>query len=77
MAVSDARITAKLADYVIFLIRWETTTRELAVNALKLLQETYRHVGVVLSQVNVRRHSRYGYGDYGYYYSKYGDYYNK
>lgn len=77
MAVSDARVTAKLADYVIFLVRWETTTRELAINALKLLQDTYRHVGVVLAQVNVRRHSRYGYGDYGYYYSKYGDYYNK
>lgn len=75
MAVSDARITARLADYVIFLIRWEQTPRELAVNALKLLRDVRKNVGVVLSQVNIRRHSKYGYGDYAYYYSKYRDYY--
>jgi capsular exopolysaccharide synthesis family protein len=75
MAVSDARVAAKLADYIIFLVRWEQTPRELAVNALKLLQTTSRNVGVVLSQVNVRRHAKYGYGDYGSYYSKYRNYY--
>lgn len=77
MAVSDARVTAKIADYVIFLVQWEQTARELAVNSLKLLRDAHKQVGVVLSQVNVRRHSRYGYGDYGYYYSKYRDYYTK
>jgi len=75
MAVSDSRITAQLADYIIFLIRWEQTPRELAVNALRLLRDVRKNIGVVLSQVNVRRHARYGYGDYGYYYSKYRDYY--
>jgi capsular exopolysaccharide synthesis family protein len=75
MAVSDARITARLADYVVFLIRWEQTPRELAVNALKLLRDLRKNVGVVLAQVNIRRHSKYGYGDYAYYYSKYRDYY--
>ena len=77
MAVSDARLTAKIADYVIFLVQWEQTARELAVNSLKLLRDAHKQVGVVLSQVNVRRHSRYGYGDYGYYYSKYRNYYTK
>lgn len=75
MAVSDARITARLADYIIFLVRWEQTPRELAVNALKMLRDLRKNVGVVLAQVNVRRHSKYGYGDYAYYYSKYRDYY--
>jgi succinoglycan biosynthesis transport protein ExoP len=75
MAVTDARIAAKLADYVIFLVRWEQTARELAVNALKLLPEVNKNVGVVLSQVNVRRHAKYGYGDYGTYYAKYRNYY--
>jgi polysaccharide biosynthesis transport protein len=75
MAVSDARITARLADYIVFLIRWEQTPRELAVNALKLLRDLRKDVGVVLAQVNIRRHSKYGYGDYAYYYSKYRDYY--
>lgn len=75
MAVSDARITAQICDYVIFLVRWEQTGRELVINSLKLLRDIRKNIGVVLSQVNVRRHSRYGYGDYGYYYSKYRDYY--
>lgn len=75
MAVSDPRITARLADYIVFLIRWEQTPRELAVNALKLLRDLRKDVGVVLAQVNIRRHSKYGYGDYAYYYSKCRDYY--
>ena len=75
MAVTDARIAGKLADYVIFLVRWEQTARELVVNALKLMRDVNKNVGVVLSQVNVRRHARYGYGDYGTYYSKYRNYY--
>ncbi len=75
MAVSDARITAQIADYVVFLVRWEQTGRELAINALKLMRDQRKQVGIVLAQVDVRRHSRYGYGDYVYYYSKYKDYY--
>jgi polysaccharide biosynthesis transport protein len=75
MAVSDARVAAKLADYIIFLVRWEQSARELVVNALKLLGAASRNVGIVLSQVNVRRHAKYGYGDYGSYYSKYRNYY--
>jgi polysaccharide biosynthesis transport protein len=31
----------------------------------------------VLTRVNVRKHAKYGYGDYGYYYGRYGDYYGK
>jgi succinoglycan biosynthesis transport protein ExoP len=75
MAVSDARMTAQLADYIVFLIRWEQTPREVAINAVRLLRDLRKNIGVVLSQVNVRRHAKYGYGDYGYYYSKYRDYY--
>jgi exopolysaccharide transport family protein len=77
MAVADARITAKICDYVIFLVQWEKTTREVATNSLRLLRDIQKKIGVVLSQVNVRRHARYGYGDYGYYYAKYRDYYTK
>ena len=78
MAVADARLVAELADYIVFLVRWERTSRELAINSVKLL-ERHRNVGVVLSQVDVRRHARYGTGDYGYYYShyKYGHYYTE
>jgi len=33
--------------------------------------------GIVLSQVNVRRHAKYGYGDSGYYYGDYKKYYTE
>jgi len=75
MAISDARVVAQLADYIVFLVRWETTSREIVGNALKLLRDIRKGIGVALVQVNVRRHSRYGYGDYGDLYSKYRSYY--
>ena len=76
MAVTDALVAAKLADYIAFLVKWEQTPRDLAVNCLKQLRDLRKNVGVVLAQVNVRRHSKYGYGDYGYYYSRYRSYYD-
>jgi succinoglycan biosynthesis transport protein ExoP len=77
MAVADTRVIIPMADYVIFLIRWERTPRELASNALKLMRDMKKRIGVVLSQVDIRRHARYGYGDYGYYYSRYRSYYTR
>jgi polysaccharide biosynthesis transport protein len=73
--VSDPLVTAQLADYVVLLVRWEQTSRELAVNALNQMHDLRKHVGVVLAQVDVRRHMRYGYSDHGYCNSKYRDYY--
>jgi capsular exopolysaccharide synthesis family protein len=76
MAVADALVASRLSDYVLFLVRWERTPREIAINALRLFRDLPKSIGVVLVQVDVRRHSKYGYGDYGYYYSKYKDYYS-
>lgn len=76
MAVADALVTARLSDYILFLVRWERTPREIAINALRLFRDLPKNIGVVLVQVDIRRHSKYGYGDYGYYYSKYKDYYS-
>ena len=53
----------------------EQTSRELAINALNRMRDLRKHVGVVLSQVDVRRYMRYGYGDHGYCNTKYRDYY--
>lgn len=75
ITVSDALVTAQVADYVVFLVRWEQTSRELAINALKQMRDLHKHIGVVLTQVDVRRHLQYGYSDYGSCNSKYRDYY--
>jgi polysaccharide biosynthesis transport protein len=78
LAVTDALVLSHAADAALFMIRWEKTPRQVALGALKLLQTQGRHLaGVVLTRVNVRKHAKYGYGDYGYYYGRYGDYYGK
>ena len=73
--VSDALVTTQLADYIVFLVQWEQTSGELAVNALNQMRDLRKNVGVVLAQVDVRRHMRYGYSDHGYCNPKYRDYY--
>jgi succinoglycan biosynthesis transport protein ExoP len=78
LAVSDARVVARLADRLIFLVRWNSTPRDAVRNGLKLLRGVGITVsGIVLSQVNQRKHARYGYGDFGQYYGRYREYYGE
>jgi polysaccharide biosynthesis transport protein len=78
MAFSDSRIICRLADYTIFLVFWAKTPREVALNALSLLRSVTDRIGIVVNKVDLAKHVRYGYGDYGYYYSRYqSDYYKK
>ena len=76
LAVSDARVLSTLADKTLYLIRWAHTPRPLAINGIKqLLDDGTDLAGVVLTQVNLRKHAKYGYGDSGYYYGRYKEYY--
>ena len=75
MAVSDARIIARLADYTVFIVQWAKTPREVVTTAISALLGVSNHVGVVINRVNLAKHARYGYGDHGDYYSRYRGYY--
>lgn len=76
LVVSDSRALARHVDSVVFVARWASTRREVVQTGLKQLRESgARIAGVVLSAVNVRRHSQYGYGDSGYYYGAARGYY--
>lgn len=76
LAVSDTRVLAAKADTVVFLTKWRQTPIQAADSALKLLETSGAHIGgVVLSQVDMKRQVRYGYGDQTYYYAKYRKYY--
>ncbi|MDX2104295.1 MAG: polysaccharide biosynthesis tyrosine autokinase [Alphaproteobacteria bacterium] len=78
LAVSDARLLGALADQMIYVVKWNATPRDAVRNGVKLLRAAKAPLtGVVLSQVNMRKHARYGYGDYGQYYSRYADYYGR
>ncbi len=76
LAVADVRVLGRLADHLIYLIRWNATPRDAVRNGIKLLREAGVPLhGTVLSQVNQRKHARYAYGDYGHYYGRYRSYY--
>ncbi len=76
LGVTDSKIAALLADKVLFVAQWEKTNIETARNGLQHLLEVKAPVaGAVLTQVDVKRHAMYGYGDVGQYYGKYQRYY--
>ena len=76
LPLADTRILATQADVVVMLTRWRKTPRKAVQAALGLLQSVNAYVsGVVLSQVDLKAQSKYGYGDPGYYYQAYKKYY--
>jgi len=77
MAVSDVLVVSKHVDAVMFVVQWEKTPKGIVKSAVQQLAQTGTPVaGAVLTQVNIKRHQGYGYGDQGYYYgTKGGGYY--
>jgi hypothetical protein len=76
LGVTDSKLTAELVDVVLFVVRWEKTTKDVAEDALKqLVEHRVPLAGCVITQVNVKKHARYGYGGVDHYYSKYHKYY--
>lgn len=76
LAVADVRVLSRLAHKVVFLIRWSDTRRDVAMSGLRQLIDAGADVaGVVLSMVDVKKHSHYGYGGAGYYYGRISKYY--
>jgi capsular exopolysaccharide synthesis family protein len=76
LGVTDSKLTAEHADTVLFVVRWEKTTKDVAEDALKQLVEHRVPLGgCVITQVDVKKHARYGYGGVDHYYSKYHKYY--
>lgn len=73
LAVTEARLLAALADKILFAVRWGSTRREIAQNALNLLlalrvtgePSSVDTIGAVVTQVDLQKHARYRYGDVG------------
>ncbi len=73
VAVVDPLLISQCVDKVLFVVRWQDTPRNLILSARKKLTEFgIGEIGCVLSQVNIKRHAQYGYGDARYYYNRYG-----
>ncbi|MCX8100507.1 MAG: polysaccharide biosynthesis tyrosine autokinase [Geminicoccaceae bacterium] len=76
LGVTDTKVASLLADKVLFITQWEKTNVETARNGLSHLFEAKASVaGAVLTQVDIKKHATYGYGDVGQYYGKYQRYY--
>jgi len=78
LAVSDALILARLADKRLFVVKWADTKRVSVMYCVKLLaRATTGPTDMVLSMVNVRKHSTYAFGDSGSYYGAARKYYSE
>ena len=63
LATNDARILAQFADAVLFVVRWERTSRDAALHALRSLTDAMAPVaGVVLSRADWEQFHFYSYG---------------
>jgi capsular exopolysaccharide synthesis family protein len=77
MGISDGWKLARHIDSLVYLVEWAETPRETVQTALRQLEVIgISPTGLVLSKVNMRQQQQYGYGGYGYYYSKYQNYYH-
>lgn len=76
LGVADARLLAARADQVLYVVRWSKTPRRAAQSGLDMLSECGANVtGVLLSRVNIKQQSAYGYGDSSDYFQYFRDYY--
>ena len=75
-SVTDTRVAALLADRTIFVLRWGSTVASAAEDSVQTLRDVgIEPAGAVITQVDIKRHAKYGYGDMGEYYSQSQKYY--
>ena len=69
LPISDTRLLVRLADKMVYVVKWDSTPREAVMSGVKMLRDVNADIaGVVLNQADMRRHALYGYGytSYGY-----------
>ncbi|MEM0945625.1 MAG: chain-length determining protein, partial [Pseudomonadota bacterium] len=77
MAVPDARLIAALADALIYSVAWDRTNRDLVRAGLNQFREVdVPLIGLALTQIDLGKASKYGYGGYGQYYKAGKSYYH-
>ena len=82
LGVTESRLLAAMADKVLFVVKWGSTRRETAQNAVNVLRsagcldQDRAQPSTVLTQVDLKEHARYRYGDVGEHFVKYEKYYS-
>ena len=69
---AEARLLPSIVDKLLLVVKWGSTRREVAQNALSLLQDSGcldrdhgDRASAIVTQVDLKRHARYRYGDAG------------
>lgn len=76
LVVTDPRIIARLADAIVYAVRWDETPRGAVLEGLREMASVSAPLaGLVLTMVDNQKASSYAYEGYGYYRSRYTDYY--
>lgn len=77
LSLADAGLVAGQVDRTIVVVRWAATRRSVVGQALnEVIVAGGKLGGVILSQVDVKRHSLYSFGDSGQYHGPYKKYYD-
>jgi capsular exopolysaccharide synthesis family protein len=72
LGLPDVKALSPAADAIVFVVQWDRTRRDAAAAALKQLADVSAQVsGVVLNQVDMKKHASYAYGDAAQYYLEY------
>lgn len=77
MPVADARILIRFCQTMLFAVRWESTPDDAIQQAMDLLDAPGASVPLmaVMTMIDMRKQSTYGYGGYRRHYSAYQEYY--
>ena len=79
LAITETRLLSSMVDKILFVVKWGATRREVAQHALRMLSSGDARwkiqpaiAGAVITQVDLRKHARYRYGDAGEWLIQYG-----
>jgi polysaccharide biosynthesis transport protein len=78
LAMTDARLLARLADATVLCVRWRHTPLGVVRKAVDLLEEAQARIaGIALTRVDARAHVRAGFADSEVYHPRYGGYFRE
>ena len=78
LAINDIQPFAALSDATLFVVQWGKTSYSAAVSGVTALSRIGLPIsGVVLTQVDLKRHALYGYEQFGEYHKRYLEYFHK